>query len=84
MRVLRPPLMPEEAASRTRWFIQLRWLAAVGVLGLALVGRFALQLQLDLGLFAGIAVGIAAYNAVFLWFSRKERTDRKWHRRFAT
>jgi len=84
VRVLRPPLMPEEAASRTRWFIQLRWLAAVGVLGLALVGRFALQLQLDLGLFAGIAVGIAAYNAVFLWFSRKERTDRKWHRRFAT
>ncbi len=63
--------MPEDAAERIIWFIQLRWLAAVGVLVFAVAGRFLLQLQFALMPFVLIAAGIVSYNAVFLLLSRK-------------
>jgi len=83
VRFLSPPSMPEDAAERIIWFIQLRWLAALGVLVFAVAGRFLLQLQFALMPFALIAAGIVSYNAVFLLLSRKRWRGKRGDR-FAT
>ena len=75
--------MPEEAAGRIIWFIQLRWLAAAGVLVFAVAGRFLLQLQFALMPFVLIAAGIVSYNVVFLLLSRKRWRGKRGDR-FAT
>ncbi len=83
MKVLGPSSMPEEAVARIGWFIRLRWLAAAGVLVLATAGRLLLRLQISITPFALIAIGIALYNAIFLFFTRK-RWEGKASDRFAT
>ncbi len=82
--LLRPPLAPEHAASRTAWFIRLRWLAAAGVLGFVAVGRLLMRLQFDVTPFLVIVAGMAVYNTIFLLLSRKRKDDIKWQERFAT
>ncbi len=84
MRFLYPPLMPEEAAARISWFIRLRWLAAVGVLVFAVVGRELLQLQFSIRPFVFIGIFIALYNAVFLLLAHRVQPAGKWSDRFAS
>ena len=83
MRLLYPPLMPEEAAARISWFIRLRWLAAAGVLVFAVVGRKLFQLQFAIGPFVFIGIFIALYNAVFLLLAHRVQPVGKWSDRFA-
>ncbi|MHC4173643.1 MAG: sensor histidine kinase [Planctomycetota bacterium] len=84
MRLLDPPLMPEEAAARIGWFIRLRWLAAAGVLVFAVVGRRLLQLQFAIGPFVFIGLFIASYNAGFLLLARRTQPEDKWGDKFAS
>ena len=84
MRLLTPPLMPEEAVARIGWFIRLRWLAAAGVLAFAAVGHFSLRLQFTIKPFVVIGVTIALYNVGFLFLARKTRSDGKWCDKFAS
>ena len=83
MRLLSPPRMPEEAAMRISWFIRLRWLAAVGVLVIAVVGRTLLGLRFAIAPFLLIAVCIALYNAGFLFLDRWSQLNSKWSKRSA-
>jgi hypothetical protein len=84
MRLLTPPLMPEEAAARIEWFIRLRWLAAVGVLAFIAVGHFTLRLQFTIKPFVVIGIIIALYNVGFLFLARKTRSEGKWCDKFAS
>ena len=84
MKVLNPPLIPEEAAARIYWFIRLRWLAAVGVLLFAATGRILLQLQFAFTPFVFVAIWIALYNTGFLLLARKTRLEGKWGDKFAS
>lgn len=84
MKLLGPPLMPEEATGRISWFIRLRWLAAAGVLVFAVVGHRLLQLQFAIGPFVVISISIALYNAGFLFLAHKTRPEGKWSDRFAS
>ena len=84
MKLLNPPLMPEEASARIGWFIRLRWLAAVGVLAFVAVGRILLQLQFVVTPFVFVAVWIALYNTGFLLLARKTRLEGKWGDEFAS
>jgi signal transduction histidine kinase len=76
--------MPEDAVARMDWFIRVRWLAAVGVLGFALVGREALRLDFNLRPFAVLAGCIVLYNASFLLLRRRTPPEGKWGGRFAS
>ena len=84
MKLLSPPLMPEEAPARIVWFIRLRWLAVVGVLGFIAVGRILLQLQFAVMPFVLVAVWIAIYNTGFLLLARRTRPKFKWNDEFAS
>lgn len=84
MKLLAPPLMPEEAAARVDWFIRLRWLAAAGVPAFAAVGRILLGLRFAFAPFVSIGICIALYNAGFLLLSRRIRPEGKWGDRFAS
>jgi signal transduction histidine kinase len=75
--------MPEEAAARIGWFIRLRWFAAAGVLGFAVVGGRLLKLQFSIAPFVFIGIFIALYNAGFLLLSHRVRPVGKWTNRFA-
>ena len=84
MKVLNPPLMPEETAARIDWFIRLRWLAVVGVLAFVAVGHILLQFRFAITPFVFIALWIALYNTSFLLLARKTRVEGKWGDRFAS
>ena len=84
MKVLNPPLMPEEAAARIGWFIKLRWLAAVAVPGFAAAGRILLRLEFAMAPFVLIGVCIAFYNVVFLLLSRRTQRQARWSSRLAS
>ncbi|MBW8040667.1 MAG: hypothetical protein FVQ85_11770 [Planctomycetes bacterium] len=84
MRLLEPPVMPEEAVARIGWFIRLRWLAAFGVLAFAVVGHFLLDLKFNFKPFVVISISIALYNAAFLLLADKTRQEGKWGDRFAS
>ncbi len=84
MKVLNPPLIPEEAVARIGWFIRLRWLAVVGVLAFVAVGHILLQFRFAIAPFVFIALWIALYNTSFLFLARKTRLEGKWSDRFAS
>ena len=84
MKVLNPPLIPEEAVARIGWFIRLRWLAVVGVLAFVAVGHILLQFRFAIAPFVFIALWIALYNTSFLFLARKTRLEGKWGDRFAS
>ncbi len=84
MRLLAPPLMPEEAAARICWFIRLRWLAAVGILVFVAVGRFLLRLEFAILPLVLVGVSIGLYNVVFLFLARRIQPEGKWGDRFAS
>ncbi len=83
MKLLDPPLMPEDAFARMDWFIRVRWLAAAGVLAFALVGRMTLRLDFQLTPFAVLAACIALYNVCFLLLRQRIPPEGKWSNRFA-
>ncbi len=84
MGILHPPLMPEKAAARIRWFIRLRWFAAVGVLIFVAVGHFLLRLEFAVLPLVVVGVSIGLYNVVFLFLTRKIQPEGKWGDRFAS
>ncbi len=84
MKVLNPPLIPEEAVARIGWFIRLRWLAVVGVLAFVAVGHILLQFRFAIAPFVFIALWIALYNTSFLLLACKTRLEGKWGDRFAS
>jgi signal transduction histidine kinase len=76
--------MPKGAAARIEWFIQLRWVAALGVLAFATVGRFMLGLGFAIEPFVAIGICIALYNTAFLILARRTQPDSRWHDRYAS
>lgn len=84
MRLLAPPLMPEEAAARIEWFIRLRWLAAVGILVFVAVGRFLLRLEFAFLPLVLVGVSIVLYNTGFLFLARRFQSEGKWGERFVS
>jgi signal transduction histidine kinase len=60
----------EELVGRVAWQIQLRWLAALGVLGAAWFARTILGIQLPQGALWAVGLSILLYNALF-WFYLK-------------
>lgn len=84
MKVLGPPLVPEQAAGRINWFIRLRWLAVAGVLIFTVVGRGLLHLQFAIIPYVIISGCIALYNIAFLLLARRIPLDGKWGERFAS
>lgn len=83
MKLLDPPLMPEDAVARMGWFIRVRWLAAGSVILFAVIGRTALQLQFTITPFLLIGICIALYNGAFLLVDRVTGLSDKWGDRFA-
>jgi signal transduction histidine kinase len=55
----------EEVSSRLKWLIELRWLAAAGVVMLPLAAANVLAFRLPVSSLALVGVGIAAYNLAF-------------------
>ncbi len=84
MKLLAPPLAPEQAAARIGWFIRLRWFAAAGTVVFPIAGRFLLGLQFPVTPFVLIGVGIALYNTLFLFLSRKGQWVDRWSGGFAS
>jgi signal transduction histidine kinase len=70
--------MPEDAVARMDWFIRVRWLAAVGVIVFAAVGRTVLQLKFSITPFLLIGVCIAIYNGAFFLVDHVSRLRDKW------
>jgi signal transduction histidine kinase len=83
VKLLDPPLMPEDTAARMDWFVRVRWLAAVGVIAFAAVGRSVLQLKFAITPFLVIGVSIALYNTAFFFVGRASGLREKWGDRFA-
>ncbi len=76
--------MPEKVAARIKWFIRLRWLAAVGVFVFIMVGRFLLRLEFAFLPLALVGVSIVLYNTGFLFIARRIQSEGKWGERFAS
>jgi len=60
-----------ELTERIFWFIRLRWLAAGAVLGAVFGAHYVLGIRLPVAPLVTLALGIAAYNAVFLVVLRR-------------
>jgi signal transduction histidine kinase len=60
----------EELVGRVAWQIQLRWLAALGVLGAAWSAKTILSIQLPERSLCAVGLSILLYNALF-WFYLK-------------
>ena len=76
-----------EVDERTKWFIDLRWLAVAGVIGVVSAAKLLFGIELPLGyLYAGAAL-LAGYNAGFLLYWKKlsagPKEDKKKHNLFA-
>jgi len=60
-------LVEEELLARLRWFIRHRWAAATAIPVTALVASAWLHIRLPLAPLFLIALGILAYNLLFVW-----------------
>jgi len=69
-RTLTAPVMGEQQ----RWLVRLRWLAAGGLLLLAVAGRWLFDLPVPVGWIGVLAAFVAAYNGLlWRWLRRHER-----------
>ncbi len=64
---------PEEATliQKVQYFINFRWIAAVGIAAVAVFAQFALKIDLPLLTVILIATALALYNAVLLLYSKQ-------------
>ncbi len=79
-----PELLNKSIVHRTRWLINLRWMAATGVLITIAVSRYALKLPLPYHLLLIAICTLFLYNFLFHLYNKKlwkmKQDVVKWHR----